>query len=97
MTSCTLRDTIVSIMNVTSISKFRKDAKTYFDKVIDDEDVLLITRNDGQTVVVMTLDQYNSHVETDYLNSSSANRKHLEASLNALQSGNVEKHDLIES
>jgi PHD/YefM family antitoxin component YafN of YafNO toxin-antitoxin module len=41
-------------MNVTSISKFRKDAKAYFDQVIDDKDVLLITRNNGQTVVVMT-------------------------------------------
>lgn len=84
-------------MNVTSISKFRRDAKTYFDQVIDNKDVLLITRNDGQTVVVMTLDQYNSQVETDYLNSSPANRKHLEASITALQAGNVEKHNLIES
>ncbi len=96
LTGCTLGDTIVSIMNVTSISKFRKDAKSYFDQVIDDKDVLLITRNDGQTVVVMTLDQYNTQVETDYLNSSPANRKHLETSMTALQAGNVKKHDLID-
>lgn len=83
-------------MNVTSISKFRKDAKAYFDQVIDDQDVLLITRNDGQAVVVMTLDQYNSQIETDYLNSSPANRKHLEASIASLQAGNVEKHPLVE-
>ncbi len=84
-------------MKVTSISKFRKDAKSYFDRVIDDEDVLLITRNDGQTVVVMTLDQYNSKVETDYLNSSPANRKHLEKSIASLRAGKLEKHDLIEN
>ena len=83
-------------MNVTSISKFRKDAKSYFDRVIDDKDVLLITRNDGQTVVVMTLDQYNSKVETDYLNSRPANRKHLEKSIASLRAGKLEKHDLIE-
>lgn len=83
-------------MNVTSISKFRKDAKAYFDQVIDDKDVLLITRNDGQTVVVMTLDQYNSQVETDYLNSSPANRKHLEASMASLRAGRIEKHKLAE-
>ncbi len=83
-------------MNVTSISKFRKDAKAYFDQVIDDKDVLLITRNDGQTVVVMTLDQYNSQVETDYLNSSPTNRKHLEASMTSLRAGKVKEHDLIE-
>jgi antitoxin YefM len=84
-------------MNVTSISNFRKDTKAYFDQVIDDKDVLLITRNDGQTVVVMTLDQYNSQAETDYLNSSSANRKHLEASIASLRAGKVAEHDLIES
>ena len=83
-------------MNVTSISKFRKDAKSYFDQVIDDKDVLLITRNDGQTVVVMTLDQYNSKVETDYLNSNPANRKHLKKSIASLRAGKLEKHDLIE-
>lgn len=83
-------------MNVTSISKFRKDAKAYFDQVIDDKDVLLITRNDGQTVVVMTLDQYNSQVDTDYLNSSTANRKHLEKSIASARAGIIEEHDLVE-
>ena len=84
-------------MNVTSISKFRKNAKGYFDQVIDDQDVLLITRSDGQTVVVMTLDEYNSKAETDYLNSSVANRKHLEKSVADARAGKVEQHDLIES
>jgi antitoxin YefM len=83
-------------MNVTTISKFRKSAKSYFDQVIDDKDVLLITRNDGQTVVVMTLDDYNSKAETDYLNSTPANRKHLEKSITDARAGKVEKHDLIE-
>ncbi len=83
-------------MNVTTISKFRKDAKNYFDQVIDDQDILLITRNDGQALVVMSLDQYNSQAETDYLNRSPANRKHLEESLAEMRAGKLEKHDLIE-
>ncbi|MBP6962461.1 type II toxin-antitoxin system Phd/YefM family antitoxin [Candidatus Saccharibacteria bacterium] len=83
-------------MNVTSISNFRKNAKAYFDQVIDDKDILLITRNDGQTVVVMTLDQYNSQAETDYLNSSTANRKHLEKSIASARAGIIEQHDLVE-
>lgn len=83
-------------MNVTTISKFRKNAKNYFDQVIEDKDTLLITRSDGQTVVVMTLDDYNSKVETDYLNSSKANRKHLEESIAQAKAGKVEKHNLIE-
>lgn len=83
-------------MNVTTISKFRKNTKDYFDQVIEDKDTLLITRSDGQTVVVMTLDDYNSKIETDYLNSSEANRKHLEKSIAQAHAGKVEKHGLIE-
>ena len=83
-------------MNVTSISNFRNNTKNYFDQVIDDKDVLLITRNDGQTVVVMTLDQYNSRVETDYLNSTIANREHLERSIAQAKAGKVERHELLE-
>jgi antitoxin YefM len=85
----TLKSTIKCTINVTSISKFRNNAKAYFDQVIDDRDALLITRSDGQTVVVMTLDQYNSQVETDYLSSSAANRKHLEASLASARAGKI--------
>jgi len=84
-------------MNVTTISKFRKNAKNYFDQIIEDKDTLLITRNDGQTVVVMTLDEYNSKVETDYLNSSPANKKHLEKSIADARAGKVKAHDLIET
>jgi antitoxin YefM len=83
-------------MNVTTISKFRKNTKDYFDQVIEDKDTLLITRSDGQTVVVMTLDDYNSKIETDYLNSSKVNRKHLEESIAQARSGKLEKHNLIE-
>lgn len=83
-------------MNVTSISKFRSDAKAYFDQVIEDKDVLLITRNDGQTVVVMPLEQYNSKVETDYLNSTQANRNHLEKSIESLRGGSVTERQLTE-
>ena len=82
-------------MNVTTISKFRKNTKDYFDQVIEDKDTLLITRSDGQTVVVMTLDDYNSKIETDYLNSHQANRKHLEESIAQARAGKVEKHNLL--
>jgi len=83
-------------MNVTTISKFRKNSKRYFDQVIDDQDTLLITRNDGQTVVVMSLSQYNSQAETDYLNSTAANREHLRKSMESLKASKLEKHKLVE-
>jgi len=74
---------------------FRKSTKDYFDKVIADKDTLLITRNDGQVVVVMALDEYNSKVETDYLNSNPANKRHIDKSIAQASAGQVEQHDLI--
>jgi antitoxin YefM len=84
-------------MNVTTISSFRKDSKKYFDQVIDDQDILLITRNDGQTIVAMPLEQYNAKKETDYLLASVANAKRLRRSLNDAQAGRVVAHDLPEA
>ncbi len=83
-------------MNVTTISKFRKNAKDYFNQVIDDQDTLLITRKDGKALVLMTLDDFNSKAETDYLNSTKANREHLERSITQAKAGKVERHKLIE-
>lgn len=83
-------------MNVTTISKFRKNSKSYFDQVIEDQDTLLITRNDGQTVVVMSLNQFNSQAETNYLNSTKANREHLRKSIGSLKAGRLEEHELKE-
>jgi antitoxin YefM len=81
-------------MNVTTISDFRKSAKKYLDQMVDDQDILVIARSNGQSIVAMPLDQYNSLSETDYLNSSQANRKHLEESIAQLRAGKLEEHDI---
>lgn len=84
-------------MNVTTISNFRKDSKKYFDQVIDNQDVLLITRSDGQTIVAMPLEQYNSKKETDYLLTNPVNAEHLRNSLAKAKAGKVSRHQLVES
>lgn len=83
-------------MKVTSISDFRKDAKKYFDQVINDQDALLITRSDGQTIVAMPLEHYSSITETEYLLRSPANRRHLEASIAQARAGKGIKKTLKE-
>ena len=84
-------------MNVTTISNFRKNSKKYFDQVIDDQDILLITRSDGQTIVAMPLEQYNSKKETDYLLANPANAGHLRRSLADAKAGKVTRHQLFEA
>lgn len=84
-------------MKITTVSNFRKDAKKYFDQVIEDQDVLVITRSDGQTTVMMTLEQYNSTAETEYLLRSPSNAEHLRQSIADAHAGKTSPHDLIES
>jgi antitoxin YefM len=84
-------------VKVTTISSFRKDTKKYFDQVLDDQDILLITRNDGQTIVAMPLDEYNAMKETDYLLGNPANAAHLRRSLAQAHAGNVTRHELRQS
>ena len=83
-------------MRVTSISNFRKDTKKYFDQVINDQDALLITRSDGQTIVAIPFDQYNSVTETEYLLRNPANRERLLQSLANLRAGKGKTRKLIE-
>ena len=65
-------------MNITSISDFRKETKKYFDQIINDQNPLLITRSDGETVVAIPLSEYNGLTETEHLRRSPAMRKRIE-------------------
>ncbi len=64
-------------MTVANYSDFRKNMKERLDSVVNDADTLIIHRPGGKDVVVISLDEYNSIRETNYLLSSPANRKHL--------------------
>lgn len=74
-------------MQVTTISKFRKDTKKYFDQVLEDHVPLLLTRSDGKTLVIRSLEDDNAMRETAYLLSSPANRRHLDESIAQLNRG----------
>ena len=74
-------------MNVTTISQLRKNAKQYLDKVVNDQDILVVARSNGQSVIVMPLEQYNAMSETEYLNASPANRRRFERSMAEARAG----------
>jgi antitoxin YefM len=73
-------------MLVANISQFRKDLKFYIDSVTDNHDTLIVNGN-GKTVVVMSLDDYNATIETQYLLSTEANRKMIHKSMQELKEG----------
>ncbi len=77
-------------MNTVTMRELRANMKSYFDGVDDDKDTLLVPRSGNkEAIVIMTLSEYNSIKETEYLLSSKANRSVLEQSLAELESNDT--------
>ncbi|HEY9343158.1 MAG TPA: type II toxin-antitoxin system prevent-host-death family antitoxin [Hanamia sp.] len=83
-------------MNVISFSALKKDFKSTFDKVSNDKEIVIVSKNKKRNVVLISLKDYNSIQETFYLLSTEKNRKRLEESINEIKEGKFYSHLLIE-
>lgn len=83
-------------MHVISYSEARNSLKSVLDKVVNDVDVTIINRRDAPNAVVMSLDHYNSLMETLHLLQSPANAAHLSESIAQLKAGKAEPKTLIQ-
>jgi len=86
---------ILSIMVVATISDFRKDIKSYLDRVAKNFETLIINRGKDSGIVIMSLEEYNSLIATNYELSSSTNEKRLDSAIEKLRSGKSFSEDLI--
>ena len=83
-------------MQVLNYTDFRKNLKTVLDKTVDDHEVTIISRSEDRDVVILSLHEYNSWIETMYLLRSENNRKRLADAIDDTEKGIFESHDLIE-
>lgn len=83
-------------MRVISFSEARKHLKSVLDTVNDDANATIVTRRDASDAVVMSLDHYNSLMETVYLLKSPANAAHLAGSIAQYQAGKTIVHELVD-
>jgi len=83
-------------MRVINFSDARNHLKSVIDQVVDDADVAVITRRDADDAVVMSLDHFNSLMETVHLLGSPANAAHLSKSIKQYRAGKTQQHELAD-
>ncbi|MGG6237275.1 type II toxin-antitoxin system Phd/YefM family antitoxin [Nodosilinea sp. AN01ver1] len=83
-------------MRVVTFSEARNKLKAILDQVVNDADYTVITRRDAEDAVVMSLDYFNSLMETVYLLKSPANAAHLEQSIAQYRQGQTTERDLLD-
>lgn len=75
-----------NIMLITNVSDFRKDIKSYFDKVSKNFETLIINRGKDSGVVIMSLEEYNSLISTNHELTSRKNEMRLDSAIEKLKS-----------
>ena len=84
-------------MRTTTYTDARNNLKNLMVKVCEDHIPTIVTNSATKTeVVVMSLDDYNSMAETDYLMRSPENAKRLLESIEDTKNGKYTKRELIE-
>ncbi|NLY28372.1 MAG: type II toxin-antitoxin system prevent-host-death family antitoxin [Alcaligenaceae bacterium] len=84
-------------MRVVNFSEARNGLKNLIDQVVDDADYTVIARRDAPDAVVMSLDTFNSLMETVHLLKSPANAAHLERSIAQYRNGKTTERDLVDA
>lgn len=82
-------------MKIVSFTEARNSLKSVLDTVVNDADTTVITRRDAADAVVMSLDYYNSLMETVHLLRSPANAEHLNRSIAQYKEGKASSRELI--
>jgi len=74
-------------MNAVPYTAARENLAATMDKVCNDREPVIITRNRNQAVVMVSLEDYKALDETAYLTRSPKNAKRLLASIRQLEAG----------
>ena len=82
-------------MDAITYSAARANLATVMDRVCGDHEALIITRNGEQSVVMLSLEDYNALEETAYLLRSPANARRLIAAVAELNAGKGTERELV--
>jgi len=83
-------------MLAANYTEFRRELKEYLDCVEENNEILIIKRGSCKGTVLISLDEYNSIMETLHLLSSRKNAERLFKSMDQVKNGDIVYPDLIE-
>ena len=83
-------------MIAANYTEFRSHLKKYLDAVEQNQETLIIKRGSGNGTVMLSLDEYNSLMETVHLLRSKKNADRLFESIQQVKEGNTVTKGLIE-
>jgi antitoxin YefM len=77
-------------------TELRQNLKKHLDDVCDSRAPLVVTRRNGESVVMLALSEYESLEETLHLLSNPANAERLLRSIAQAEAGQLVEHEIIE-
>ena len=83
-------------MIAANYTEFRTGLKNFLDNVEFNNETLIIKRGSGKGTVLISLDEYNSIMETLHLLSSKKNAKRLFESIDQMKTGKKAQRKLLE-
>ena len=83
-------------MIAANFTEFRTKLKKFLDTVEENNETLIIKRGTGKGTVMISLDEYNSLMETVHLLSSKTNADRLYESIQQMKNGKGIQKELIE-
>ncbi len=83
-------------MIATSYSNIRQNFKKYCDKTTEDYETIIITRNRGENVVMMSEAEYNNLMENLYVRRDPVYYNKLIRSIEQIKAGKGKAHELID-
>ncbi len=86
----------VNFMDTISYSSFRNHLASILDKVNDNHKPVMITRQNGDPAILMSVEDFNSYEETAYLMASPKNAKRLNQAITEVDAKKTVQHELIE-
>ncbi|MEV0327097.1 type II toxin-antitoxin system prevent-host-death family antitoxin [Micromonospora echinospora] len=83
-------------MRIVNFTQLRQNLAAELDRVINDAEEVVVTRSGHEPVVIVSLVEYESMKETEYLLSSPSNAAALRRSIAELEQGDTAERDLVD-